>query len=89
MLVDMFGIPLAVGQHVFYADNGAEDERPELSVYRIVEIEEPNVIIGEQLNGEVIGNWFYLSDPVKRVAVIGGKREMFLMAECYKGTIVN
>jgi len=86
MLVDMFGNPLAVGQSVFYADAGVGpdgDDCPELGLYIIVELSEPNVITAESLNGQFAGEWFYLEDPVKRVAIIGGDTRLFIAANCY------
>jgi hypothetical protein len=87
MLVDMFGIPLATGQFVLYSDTG--DEGPELALFKILELEEPDVITAVQLNGKYAGNSFYLTSPVKRMAVIGRERALFDMAECYKDSIVN
>lgn len=91
MLVDMFGVPLAVGLHVLYADNGVKngEDCPELNVYRIKEIEEPDVVTGEVLSGEFAGCWFYLLDPVRRVVVIGGNRALYNMADCYNDSTLN
>lgn len=82
MLADMFGTPLAVGQFVLYAEESEFiDERPELALYEIKELSLPNVIIAEAYSGDVIGRWFYLDNPAKRVAVIGSEHKLYKQAK--------
>ena len=88
MLVDMFGIPLAVGNFVLYAED-IGDEGPELVLYKILELEEPNVVTAVQLSGKYLGCNFFLENPVKRCVIVGGARALYDLAECYKDSTIN
>ena len=85
-MLDMFGGQLEVGQHVFYADYG-DDNEPVLSIYRIIEVVFPDVCKGELL--DTTGNWFYLEDTTKRVVIIGDARTLYNLTEYYRDSTIN
>ncbi len=86
-MLDMFGTIIEVDDFVLYADHGDNDE-PVMALYKVTEVTEPNVITAELLNGGT-GNWFYLSDPIKRAVVVGNHDNVYGVARYTANSVIN
>ena len=81
---DMFGNELVVGMYVIFADYAEDDTTPQLALYQLTQ-----VLPGEVIGKLASGDYFYLSDPDKRVVVVGSDQDVYQCARYYSTSTRN
>lgn len=82
---DMFGIKLWVGDVVVYADGRDESSVVSLDLYTVVNLVD-DVVTGERMSGDAMGEYFYLEDTKTRACIL---RNVYNNAALYQNQILN
>ncbi len=84
-MLDVFGNELFIDDVVVYADKRLGTNDVALDMYIIREVCD-GLLKGEMMNGDFIGECFYLEDTKNRAALI---TNVYKAVEAYKWTTVN